>query len=86
MDTRSLDPVLRDYLGRLAAVAARGDAREESFYPAFQELLEGCAAALGRRVSATAIPRKTADCLLDFQVWNGGRVVGYVEAKAPGAD
>src|SRR5436305_14153741 len=86
MDTRSLDPVLRDYLGRLAAVAARGDAREESFYPAFQELLEGCAAALGRRVSATAIPRKTADCLLDFQVWSDGRVVGYVEAKAPGAD
>ena len=34
----------------------------------------------------TAIPRKTGECLLAFQVWNGGGVAGYVEAKAPGTE
>jgi Type ISP C-terminal specificity domain/N-6 DNA Methylase len=80
------DRIVRDYLARVAERAARGDAREESFYSSFEELLRRCGRLLGRRVDVTALPRKTAECLLDFQVWNGGRIAGYVEAKAPGTD
>ena len=32
------------------------------------------------------LPRKTRDCLLDFQVLRGERIAGYVEAKRPAAD
>ena len=80
------DQILRAYLACVAERAAKGDAREESFYPCFADLLRGCGAALGRRVDVTQIPRKTEDCLLDFQVWTGDRVAGYVEAKTPGTD
>ncbi|HEX3529607.1 MAG TPA: type ISP restriction/modification enzyme [Thermoanaerobaculia bacterium] len=80
------DEALRAYLACIAERTAKGDAREESFYPCFADLLRRCGTALGHRVDVTQIPRKTEDCLLDFQVWTGGRVVGYVEAKAPGTD
>ena len=78
---------LLDYLDRLTETEQRGDAREESFYPCFRDLLLRCAKLRGwRGVHVTLIPKKTADCLLDFQVWHGGRIVGYVEAKRPGTD
>lgn len=76
--------MLLEYLDRLSETERRGDAREESFYPCLLDLLTRCARLRGRRVHVTLIPRKTGDCLLDFQVWHGGRIVGYVEAKRPG--
>lgn len=79
--------LLSDYLDRLSETERRGDAREESFYPCLLELLARCAKLRGRRgVHVTMIPKKAGDCLLDFQVWHGGRIVGYVEAKRPGTD
>lgn len=79
--------MLLDYLDRLTETEQRGDAREESFYPGFRDLLLRCAKLRGwRGVHVTQIPKKTGDCLLDFQVWHGGRIVGYVEAKRPGTD
>jgi len=86
MTTLPSDRLLREYLALLAERADRGDAREESFYSAFGDLLRKCGARLGRRIDVTALPRMEKECLLDFQVWNGGRVAGYVEAKAPGTD
>ena len=78
---------LLDYLDRLLETEQRGDAREESFYPCLLDLLTRCAKLRGRRgVHVTMIPKKAGDCLLDFQVWHGGRIVGYVEAKRPGTD
>jgi type I restriction-modification system DNA methylase subunit len=78
--------MLLDYLERVYEIERRGDAREESFYPCFRELLEQYAAFRRRRIGVTVIPRKTKDCLLDFQVWDGPRIVGYVEAKRPGTN
>lgn len=80
--------LLPEYLERLAATEERGDAREESFYPALADLLTRWAAQAGREgVHVTTIPRKTRDCCLDFQVWRGPhRLVGYIEAKRPAAD
>lgn len=78
---------LLDYLERVSETERRGDAREESFYPCLLELLTRCAKLRGRRgVHVTMVPKKAGDCLLDFQVWHGGRIVGYVEAKRPGTD
>lgn len=79
--------MLLDYLDRLSETERRGDAREESFYSCLADLLTRCAALRGRRgMHVTTIPKKTGDCLPDFQVWRGGRIVGYVEAKRPGTD
>jgi hypothetical protein len=76
------------YLRRLAELARRGDAREESHYGALQELLEGYAAASGRPgVRVTVMPKRTEEgVVIDLQVWRGARIAGYVEAKRPGAN
>jgi Type ISP C-terminal specificity domain len=78
---------LLDYLDRVFETERRGDAREESFYPLLLGLLDWYAAHRGRRdVRVTMIPARTQGCFPDFQVWRGHRVVGYVEAKKPGAN
>lgn len=64
-----------------------GEAREESFYPLFAELLKGYAEIQGwRGLTVLILPRKTDGCLLDLQVRRGEAIVGYVEAKPPGTD
>lgn len=74
---------LSAYLESLAAVEGRGDAREESFYPTLVELLSHFGP---RDLHVTTIPRKIDGCSLDFQVWRGRRLAGYIEAKRPSAD
>jgi Type ISP C-terminal specificity domain len=79
--------MLLDYLDRVFTTEQRGDDREESYYPHLLDLLLRCAAHRGRNdVHVTMIPRKTKSCLLDFQVWRGHRIAGYVEAKRPAAN
>jgi hypothetical protein len=78
---------IASYLRRVEDEAARDDAREESFYPFLAGLLEAAAGSLGRPdVRVTVIPRKTEACLLDLQIRDGDGIVGYLEAKRPGAD
>jgi hypothetical protein len=88
---RRLDPpfadLLRDYLDRIVETERRDEAREESFYPYLLRLFDGYAAHRDRHdLRVTLLPRKTRDCLLDFQVRRGARIAGYVEAKRPGMD
>src|SRR3954470_14275535 len=88
---RRLDPpfpdLLRDYLDRIAEMERHGEAREESFYPHLLGLFDGYAAHRDRHdLRVTLLPRKTRDCLLDFQVRRGARIAGYVEAKPPGTN
>ena len=73
------------YLQDLAAVSRRGDAREESFYPALAEMLRALALATGReRVHVTTLPGATEGGNPDFRLWNGtDRIIGYIEAKKP---
>lgn len=79
--------ILLDYLRRVCELERREDVREESFYSSLEELLVRCAAPLRfGDVRVTVIPRRREGHLLDFQVWRGGRPVGYVEAKRPGTD
>ncbi len=74
-----------DYFKELHAVARRGDAREESFYPALASMLKATADSTGRKhASVTTLPKPTDAGNPDFRLWNGtDRIVGYVEAKKP---
>jgi len=79
--------MLLEYLERVWEKERSGDAREESFYPLLQRLLERYAKHRRREIDVTLIPRKTEDCLLDLQVrGEAQRIVGYVEAKLPGTN
>ncbi len=73
------------YLKALAETQQRGDAREESFYPALAALLEEAARAAGKTdVHVTTLPKATDAGNPDFRLWNGSdRIIGYVEAKKP---
>ncbi|MGC8839536.1 MAG: type ISP restriction/modification enzyme, partial [Anaerolineae bacterium] len=77
--------ILVSYLKGLADVAARGDAREESFYPALADLIREVARATSRpHIQVTVQPRPTEAGNPDFRVWDGrDRIIGYVEAKRP---
>lgn len=82
------DTSLTTYVRALAADAAHGDAREESFYGSLGTLLEQVARATGRTdAHVTTLPKKTDAGNPDFRVWDGQHhIVGYVEAKAPGVE
>ena len=82
------DELFRRYLKELATVARQGDAREESYYPAFKGLVEALGDHLGRgRVVVTVLPKPTEAGNPDFRVWDGkSQIIGYAEAKTPGAD
>ena len=75
------------YLSELSKTIARGDAREESFYPAFKDLITAFAHEHGKKhVDVTVLPKQTDAGNPDFRVWDGShRVIGYIEAKAPEA-
>ena len=77
--------MLAAYLKHLFELGRRGDAREETFYPALDALLRAHAANAGRaNIHVTILPKKTEGGNPDFRVWDGtSRIVGYIEAKAP---
>ncbi|MBO9383192.1 MAG: DUF559 domain-containing protein, partial [Roseiflexus sp.] len=78
--------LFESYLESIAELTRRGDAREESYYPALQTLLETLAPTAGKTVQVTVLPKPTDAGNPDFRVWDGShQVVGYIEAKAPGA-
>jgi len=78
--------IFKTYLDSLFALAQRGDAREESHYPALEDLLKDLAQAQGRAIQVTVLPKPTEAGNPDFRVWDGShQVIGYIEAKAPGA-
>ncbi len=73
------------YLKHLSSISLRGDAREESFYPALAEMLGEFSRATGHlNIHITTLPKSTDAGNPDFRVWNGtDRIVGYIEAKKP---
>ena len=73
------------YLDSITELSRRGDASEESYYPALKTLLEALAREQGRAVQVTVVPKTTEAGNPDFRVWDGShQVIGYIEAKAPG--
>ncbi|MBI5409336.1 MAG: N-6 DNA methylase [Nitrospirae bacterium] len=77
--------MLKAYLKRIFDVAKRGDAREESFYSALEELLGNCADSANKKhINITTLPKKTEAGNPDFRIWDGKQhITGYIEAKTP---
>jgi len=77
--------VLSNYIKKVFETGKHGDAREESYYPALNSLLETFAKESGHaRVQVTSQPKKTEAGNPDFRVWDGKQhIVGYLEAKPP---
>ena len=77
--------ILKPYLLRLCEIASHGDAREESYYSAVEELLTEYAKLTDKKdVQVTTLPKKTEAGNPDFRIWDGKQhIVGYIEAKAP---
>lgn len=89
MSRNPVRKLFKDYLNRIAKTTNQGDAREESYYPALEALLEVFAReVMGRQaIEVTVLPKKTEAGNPDFRVWDGQqRIVGYIEAKKPDAD
>ena len=81
-----MDRFFKAYLDSVADLTIRGDAREESYYPALKTLIEAVAQALGKAVEVTVLPKQTEAGNPDFRIWDGAhQVIGYIEAKAPDA-
>ena len=77
---------LNSYLKSIAALTRRGGTSEGSYYLELKTLLENIAQAQKRTVQVTVLPKPTEAGNPDFRVWDGSRqVIGYIEAKAPGA-
>lgn len=77
---------LETYIERVAEIIKRGDAREETFYPALETLILELADELGqKKPDVTTLPKKTEAGNPDFRVWDGSHnIIGYIEAKQPG--
>ena len=80
--------MLRDYLRKIVDKNNRGDAREESCYPVFKDLLDEYSTSIvKKKIHVTVLPKQTEAGTPDFRVWDGKQhVTGYVEAKVPTAD
>ena len=76
----TMKPLFKHYLERLAEVARRGDAREESFYSSLETLMTEVARAADRGgVHVTVLPKATEAGNPDFRLWNGtDRIIGYL--------
>ncbi len=78
--------MLKEYLKKISATTAQGDAREESYYRHFSNFLESFSKETGKKnIQITTLPKKTDAGNPDFRVWDGKQnIVGYIEAKKPG--
>jgi len=77
--------MFENYLKKIIEITVRGDAREESYYNAFQSMIENFAYDNDiKNITITSQPKKTDKGNPDFRVWDGKqKIVGYIEAKAP---
>jgi len=80
--------MVSSYINKIASITKRGDAREESYYPALAQWLEEYSETKRKKkVQITVLPKKTEAGNPDFRVWGGCYTqVGYIEAKSPGTN
>ncbi|MBV6342770.1 type ISP restriction/modification enzyme [Candidatus Magnetobacterium casense] len=80
--------MLSEYIGDITRTFNRGDAREESYYPALEGLLKEYLCLTGRQdLVVTTLPKKTDGGNPDFRLWDGRQhITGYIEAKEPSTD
>ncbi|KJU82650.1 D12 class N6 adenine-specific DNA methyltransferase [Candidatus Magnetobacterium bavaricum] len=80
--------MLSEYLSDITSTFNRGDAREESYYPALEGLLKEYLCLTGRQdLVVTTLPKQTDGGNPDFRLWDGRQhITGYIEAKEPSTD
>ena len=79
---------LEQFIQRVTEIMQRGDAREETFYPALEALITSLGEELhSDAIDVTTLPKRTEAGNPDFRVWDGShRITGYIEAKTPDSD
>ncbi len=71
MTAMNMKPLFKSYLKELSDTTLRGDAREESFYPALATLFQEVSEATDRpHVHVTTLPKATDAGNPDFRLWN----------------
>ena len=87
-ERENLEKAIGAYSQEIHQIYTAGDFREESFYPALKKLIERCSQILPSQTDAIALvlPRRTEAGIPDFRIGRNGEIVGYIEAKPPGAD
>ncbi|OGQ57533.1 MAG: DNA methyltransferase, partial [Deltaproteobacteria bacterium RIFCSPLOWO2_02_FULL_53_8] len=80
--------MLNSYLKKLTQISNRGDAREETYYSALNDLLGDYASSTGRHTAdVTVLPKQTEAGNPDFRVWDGKQhITGYIETKDPSVE
>ncbi len=80
--------MLKQYIKSVFDTEQQGDAHEESFYFALSDLISTFASENKlNNIHVTTLPKKTEGGNPDFRIWDGKhRIIGYIEAKKPGAD
>jgi predicted helicase len=83
-----LEKALRTYFNEIHKIYTGGDFTEESFYPALKRLIEECSTIVPIKAGANVlvVPKKTEAGIPDFRIGKNGEIVGYIEAKPPGAN
>ncbi len=76
------------YFEEIHKIYTGGDFREESFYPALKRLIEECSTIVPVHAGANVlvVPKRTEAGIPDFRIGKNGEIVGYLEAKPPGAN
>lgn len=78
------DDIFQNYIRKIYKLIERGDAREESFYGALDDLLTNYGQSIKKKIQVTVLPKKSEAGNPDFRVWDGeGTIIGYIEAKHP---
>ena len=63
--------MLKSYLKKIFKTANQGDAREESYYTALENLMEDLAQSFGKsKIHITTLTKSTEDGNPDFRVWD----------------
>lgn len=82
-----MENVLKQYLKTITDKTIQGDHTEGSYYGSIEQLFSNYPLEKGRKTNVTTLPKKTDAGNPDFRVWDGENfIVGYIEAKNPGAN
>ncbi|MBU1626714.1 DNA methyltransferase, partial [bacterium] len=80
--------MLTQYIKSISEIEQQGDGTEPSFYGTLSTLILDYAKSSGKiNIHVRELPKKTEAGNPDFRIWDGkNKIVGYIEAKAPGTN
>ena len=87
-ESDKLERILNSYFAEIHKVYVAGRFREESFYSFLKTVVEQCSQFFPSESKAGVLvqPKRTEVGVPDFLIKRDGDIVGYIEAKSPGAN